>query len=94
MAINLKIKKELERYLQTRIGRGENKAQVVSTYKLSDEELKSIQEAIPEIKKFEIENVVDDNLLGGFIIKFNTKIIDLSLREQLKNFKKMMYEID
>ena len=94
MAINQKIKEELAHYLQTRIDRGKNKAVVVSAYKLGGEELKSIQDGIPELKKFEIENVVDNNLLGGFIIKFNTKIIDMSLREQLKNFKKMMYEID
>lgn len=94
MAINLKIKQELEEYLQNRADRGDNKAFITSAHNLSPEEIKAIRVAIPVLKKSQITNLLDERILGGFIIKFNTKIIDLSLSGQLKNFKKLMYEID
>lgn len=94
MAINIRIKRELEEYLQKRVGRGNDKAYVTSAYKLDSNEIKSIQSAIPELKKYQITNLLDEKIIGGFIIKFDTKIIDLSLSSQLKNFKKLMYEID
>ncbi len=94
MAIDPRIKQELENYLQSRVGRADTKAVIMSAYKLGLDEIKTIQNAIPALKDYNIENIVNGNILGGFIIKFNTKIIDLSLRGQLKNFKKIMYEID
>ncbi len=94
MAIDPRIKQELEHYLQNRVGRGDTKAVIMSAYKLGSDEIRTIQKAIPVLKDYNIENIVNENILGGFIIKFNTKIIDLSLRGQLKNFKKIMYEID
>lgn len=94
MAINLKIKQELEEYLQNRAGRDNNKAFITSAHNLNTEEIKAIRAAIPVLKMCQITNLLDERILGGFIIKFNTKIIDLSLSGQLKNFKKLVYEID
>ncbi len=94
MAIDPRIKQELERYLQNRVGKDECRAVVISAYKLDAEEIKAIKTAIPALKLYNIDNAVSENILGGFIIKFDTKIIDLSLLGQLKNFKKLMYEID
>ena len=94
MTINVRIKRELENYLQNRMGRGDDKAYVVSAYKMAESEIKSIQAKIPELKEYEIINLLDEKIIGGFIIKYSTKVIDLSLRGQLKNFKKIMYEID
>ena len=88
MAIDQRIKQELERYLQNRVGKGEYRAVVMSAYKLDADEIKEIKSAIPVLKTYDIDNIVNENILGGLIIKFNTKIIDLSLRGQLKNFQK------
>ncbi len=94
MAINVKIKEELEDYLQNKAGKKRNRALIKTAYRLSEQEIESIKRAIPALKDFELDNEVDDSLLAGFVIKFGTKVIDLSLSGKLKSFKKLMYEID
>ncbi len=69
-----------------------DKATVMSSYRLSEEELSSIKKLFPELKNGEVINVVDSKILSGLIIKIGTKLIDLTLNGALQNLKKQIYE--
>jgi len=70
------------------------KAEIVSTYPLTDSEIKEICSRFKQLKGYSISNTVDKNIKAGFIIKYDGKIIDLSLLTRLNNLKNMMYETD
>lgn len=70
------------------------KAEIITAYKLSSDELKEIIKKFKFLKDYQIENSIDPKIIGGFLIKYEEKIIDFSLLSQLKNFKKILYEID
>lgn len=70
------------------------KAEIISAYKLSNDELNEIIKKFKFLKDYQIENFIDSNIIGGFLIKYEGKILDFSLLSQLKNFKKILYEID
>ncbi|PWB38487.1 MAG: ATP synthase F1 subunit delta [Parcubacteria group bacterium] len=67
-------------------------AQVSSTQKLSDTTLKHIETLLHSRsgKKVQIKSVLDQELLGGVSIRYNDKIIDLSLKNQLHNLTKQL----
>lgn len=67
-------------------------ATIFSTYQLSDDDIKKIIEKIPELKNFKIINKIDKSLIGGFIVEFEDKIIDLSIKNRLKMIFKKIYE--
>lgn len=67
-------------------------AKISSKDKLADKEIKTISELI---KKNTNKTVVakteeDKNLLGGAVIKYDDKIIDMSLRYQINNLAKQL----
>jgi len=68
-------------------------AHIISAYKLQDNEIGDIVGKIPFLKDFTIINEVDPSIYAGFVVKYNTKVIDVSLANQLQNFKKVLYEI-
>lgn len=68
-------------------------ARIVSTYKLSRDEINIILNKVPHLKNYQIENTVNPKIYGGVIITFGTKVIDFSLVNQLRNFRKAFYEI-
>ena len=70
------------------------KAEIITGFKLSEEELQEIIKKFKFLKEFEVVNTVDPKIYGGIIIKYQGKVIDLSLSSRLKNFKKTMYEIN
>jgi len=63
----------------------ENTAQIVSSYDLNDVEKNKIIEIInSKFGKISKANfLIDKSILGGIIIKFKDKMIDLSLSEKL-----------
>jgi F0F1-type ATP synthase delta subunit len=68
-------------------------ARIVSTYKLGNDEINTILNKVPLLRNYQIENTVDPKIYGGIIITYGTKVIDLSLVNQLNNFRKTFYEI-
>ncbi len=60
---------------------------VISCKKLSNSELKMLQEEIENKlnKKIILEEIVEPGTLGGFLIKINGKIFDGSIMTQIKN---------
>lgn len=94
MIIDLNIKEDIRKYLLERMTKDTLTAVVYTPYKLSQDEINSIKKELPFFSKYKILNLIDKNIIVGFIIKFGTKIIDVSMRNQLKNFQKRLYEIN
>ncbi|MGB9883198.1 MAG: F0F1 ATP synthase subunit delta [Microgenomates group bacterium] len=69
-----------------------NEAIIITTYLLSNDELNKIKEKIPQLKNFAVKNIIDKGILGGMVIKFADKIIDLSLKNKLKMISQKLYE--
>ncbi len=92
MKINPELKEELRKYLEEQIGREKKKVTIVSAYPLSHAEKNAIVIAYPGLNKELVENIVDKTIVGGIIIKFGSKIIDLSIRSALHTFMQHIYE--
>ena len=70
------------------------RAQIVSSYKLTTEELKEIKKKLSLREEEVITNVVDRSIIGGLIIKLDDRVVDLSLKTQLKNLQIEKVKID
>ncbi len=92
MRIDPTLKQDLKTYLQKKIHSKSRKVTVYSTYPLSKAEMKLLETKLPVLKESDMTNEIDREILGGLIIKFGSKMIDLSIRRQLLNLKKVMYE--
>jgi F-type H+-transporting ATPase subunit delta len=66
-------------------------AQVITKSKIAESEIKKIKDYVKEkygAKEIIINNVVDKKIKGGIIIKVGDEILDGSVANQLKRFKK------
>lgn len=93
MKIDPIIKEELKQYLLKKTGES-NKRKVVirAAYKLSDSEIESLKQKIQILKEADITTEISDKILAGFIIEFDSKIIDLTINTQLNILENMLYE--
>jgi F0F1-type ATP synthase delta subunit len=89
MNIDVNLKEELRHYLKEKLAQ-ERGATITSVYQLTDDDLETIKKAFPPLTDFKIENIIDKKILGGIVIKFDTKVIDLSIAGQLKNFRRLI----
>ncbi|MGT2957458.1 ATP synthase F1 subunit delta [Streptococcus bovimastitidis] len=63
---------------------------VISAVPLTEEQKSRIQSLVAQklgMKTSRLVEVIDENIIGGFIIQVNNKIIDTSVRQQLREFK-------
>ncbi|MDD4476834.1 MAG: ATP synthase F1 subunit delta [Patescibacteria group bacterium] len=81
-----KIIEEFKKYAKKQEGILEIK--IISARKISDDLAEKIGKAFS--KKVEITKEVDENLLGGFIVKTEDKIFDASVKTQLNNLKQRL----
>jgi F-type H+-transporting ATPase subunit delta len=74
--------------------RGEVEAEVISAHPLTDDQMNSLTETLRQKlgKSPKLTVTVDQNLLGGLILKVGSQMIDTSLRTKLKNLEKAMKE--
>ncbi len=65
------------------------KAKAYSSISLSSEQIIKLEKKLSEQsgKTVEIENIIDNSLLGGIMIKFNDVVIDGTLKGKLKNLE-------
>ncbi|OGK10070.1 hypothetical protein A2767_00390 [Candidatus Roizmanbacteria bacterium RIFCSPHIGHO2_01_FULL_35_10] len=91
--ISADIKEEIDNYLKTKTNQEKIRATVISSYKLSAEEIAKIKASFAVINNLEVENQVDRSIMSGVIIKYGSYVIDLSIAGQLNKFKKLFYEI-
>jgi F0F1-type ATP synthase delta subunit len=86
--------KEFQKQLEESQHRLSQKVYITSTYRLEPVEIERIIRAFPLLKGREYVNEVDRSILGGLVIRFGSKIIDLSIKETLDTFLKQIYEIN
>jgi len=74
--------------------KGELKAKLVSSKKLSNEEQKKIQSELSKDFKspLKIKYEYDPNLIGGLIIQVGSVMVDTSIKTRLKKLEKNMVE--
>lgn len=82
------VRKHFEEELEEKYGR----VTITTSYKLDLNEIESITTLFPFFKEKKIDNVVDKNILGGFIIRFGSKLIDISIKSLLQSVKQTFYE--
>ena len=69
---------------------GDVKAEVTSSFALDQNQQKKVESAISEatgIKKIILSTSVDENLIGGLIVKIGSKMIDNSLKTKLNRLE-------
>jgi len=91
MKIDFRLKEELRQYLKKKIKEEKEVVTVISAYPLTEEEINQIKDSWPAITGKKIVNVVDKKIIGGLIIKFDSQEIDLSIFNQLKNFRNLFF---
>lgn len=92
MKINPQLKEELKARLSSQLAKEKEKVVVFSTYLLSGEEMGALLKSLPDLKERPYENVVDSTLLGGVVVQYGSKVIDLSIRHLLQTFQKTIHE--
>lgn len=72
--------------------RGEATAEVTSAQQLSDAQLKAVEDALKKAigTKVQIEQKVDENLLGGLVVRVGSRMVDSSLRTKLQKMRLAM----
>lgn len=66
--------------------------EVTAPYRLSDPEIVDLKKTLPMLKDGELVLRVDPALIAGVVVKYGSKMIDLSLRSELTNLKQLLYE--
>jgi len=84
--LDQKIINQIKNYLSTLKISDKEKLIITSTYPLTEEEKKEILKIFP--KEVLVENKVDPKILGGLIIEYGSKLIDLSLRKKIYTWDK------
>lgn len=92
MKIDPKIKQELEHYLQDQLHNQKQFVTIVSAIPLQQAEQIELIKAFPQFKDMKLIYTTDPTLLAGVVIKFGTKMIDLSLKSELQSLKQLIYE--
>ena len=93
MKIKPRLKEDLRKYLLLKLSEEAKNVTVISSHKLTNEELENIILVFPNIKNKRIKIEIDEDLMAGFIIKEGSKIIDLSLKSSLNKIKKNIDEL-
>jgi len=79
-----------EFHLQYNASKGIADAQVTTTFPLTDDLRKQFTQIVGEVsgKEVELVEVVDEDLIGGFVLRIGDRQIDESLSSKLKQLKK------
>ena len=71
--------------------KGISKVKLTTAVAVSDEVKNTIiakVQAGQNLKTIDLETVVDEKILGGFVLEFNNNLFDASIAKELKNIKK------
>jgi F-type H+-transporting ATPase subunit delta len=94
MKIDPQIKKDLAARLKEDLAKKKKQVVLISAYKLDKKEESSIMAKIPGLKNAQIRYEVDPAIIAGYVVRVGSKVLDLSLKGQLQNFKKLIYGLD
>lgn len=78
------------------VERGEVVAEVVSAKKLSKVEANRVEKEIKAAlgKKIKLNQMVDEEVIGGLVIKVGSQMIDSTTKSKLLKLQKLMKEVD
>lgn len=94
MKINPHLKEELKKHLENEIQKTKEKIIIFSPYLMNQNEIDALLNCFPEIKHSAVENIIDLSLIGGVVIQYGSKIVDLSIKSALHTIQKKLYEIN
>ncbi len=94
MKIDPQIKKDLAARLKEDLETKKNQVVLVSAYKLDKKEESSLMAKLPVLKKAQVKYEIDPKIIAGYVVRVGSKVLDLSLRGKLQNFKKLIYGLD
>ena len=83
MKINPRLKAELKKIALAKMREAQEQVTITSACELTQPMLKQITDMVPQIAGSDIKVIVDEQLLGGIVIRRGSKMIDMSLRSQL-----------
>lgn len=86
------MKEELKKHFLAKIKEKNDEVTIVSAYALSKSEIEGLKKAVPVIKSSKVNNEVDESLIAGYIIRKGSKMIDLSLQQQLRKLQQQSHE--
>jgi F-type H+-transporting ATPase subunit delta len=76
---------------QYNVIKGINKIKLTTAAPLSDEVKNEIVSKIKTqtpIERIELESLVNEDLIGGFVLEYNNNLVDASIRRELRDLKK------
>ena len=86
------MKEELKKHFLAKIKEKNDEVTIVSAYALSKSDIEGLKKAVPLIKSSKVNNEVDESLIAGYIIRKGSKMIDLSLQQQLRKLQQQSHE--
>lgn len=93
MHIDPNLKEDLKSYLLEKIHQSKLIVTIVSAYPLEQHEMNQVAQKFEGMHNATIKNEIDKSILAGYIIKFGTKMIDLSLKRRLEDVSMSLLEV-
>lgn len=94
MKIDPSLKKDLKEYIASRLADTKKDVTVLSASEMNEKLKKLLKERFPMLEHARIHYEIDTTLIAGVVIQFGSKIIDLSVRNELQNLQQRIYDID
>ncbi len=94
MKIDPALKTDLKNYIRERLTNktGQAYVTIVAPYELGAEELNLLKKKIHLLENAHISVEVDKSIMAGVVIKYGSRMIDLSLRSELQKLQHTLYE--
>ncbi|HLC94253.1 MAG TPA: F0F1 ATP synthase subunit delta [Patescibacteria group bacterium] len=93
MKISESLKRQLKSLVLTKIQEEEERSATISTaYKLSEQEISAFSQNFPFLRNKIIQNTVDKDILGGFIIQCGSTYIDASMHGMITRLMNKVHE--
>lgn len=94
MKIDPSQRARLKDFLVKKIKEEEKGKIIIRTpYKLTDTDLDFFHRQLPYLKDYRIENQINPDLIGGFVIIQGSKIVDASVLAEINNLKNRVINI-
>jgi F0F1-type ATP synthase delta subunit len=86
MRIDPKLKNKLKKHVTEQLQEERQQTFVLKTpFPATQVELESIYGKYPELRDCQMSNEVEKSLIGGFILQYQSKIIDASLKTKISS---------
>jgi F0F1-type ATP synthase delta subunit len=92
MKIDPNLKEDLKQYISQRLSEKKQIVTVLSAAPLGEKEIALLKNHFPFLKDAHLNYETDPAVMAGVIIKFGSKMIDLSLSSELQKLHQLLYE--